>query len=140
MSGKGKRRAPKGVSSKRDQLLLSLLRAYAAGVLLAAVLLAGFSFIYSIKDLPLNLVNPITVAILIISSLTAGYVSAALIRERGLMWGAVCGALMMITLALLSSALNISSVGALLWIKLVICAVSGAIGGIFGVNYKPRRK
>ena len=78
MAKKSGKRTPRGVASKSDKLWVSLLRAYIAGVLLATVILAGLSFIYSIKDLPLNLVNPLIVAVLIISSLTSGYVAFSL--------------------------------------------------------------
>ncbi|MEG1774771.1 MAG: TIGR04086 family membrane protein [Oscillospiraceae bacterium] len=116
-----------------------ILKAVTLGLLVTTVLLLLFAFIMSKKDLPFALVNPLSVTSLIAGSMLAGFLSAHWLREHGMTVGALCG-LILFLLLLLASAMTKFEIGTQALMKLAIAVISGAIGGVAGVNAQKRRK
>lgn len=118
---------------------VALLKAVVLGLLVTTALLLLFSLVMSRRDIPFSLINPLGVGALIAGAMAAGLTAARLLREHGMGVGALSGLLLYLTL-LLGSAMIAPSFGVTALIKLVIALVSGAIGGIMGVNMRRRRK
>lgn len=138
MKGKAKQRS---VSKGNDATtnMTTMLKAVTFGLLATTVVLLLFSFVMCKKDVPFVLLNPFSAGLLMLGSFLSGYLAARRIRERGMIIGALCG-LIIFSLLLLASVMNRFDVGLAAFIKLAISVVSGAIGGILGVNAKLKRK
>ena len=122
-----------------SSVLLTIIKAAVAGVAISTLLLLLFSFILSKKDLPLEIINPFTAILIALSSFSSGYIAAKLIKQRGMAVGAACGTIIFLFITLLSF-MNSADIGVLTVIKLAVSVISGAIGGILGVNTKRKRK
>ena len=123
--------------------LLTILKAVTLGLLVTMVLLLLFSFLFCRQDLPLTLLNPLAAFSLLIGAFAAGYWASRSIGQRGMLTGASCGAALFFVLLIQTKA----QVDLTALIKLAISLLSGAIGGVTGVNrrhgsskIKPRRK
>lgn len=119
--------------------MIAMFKAVTFGLLATTVVLLLFSFVMCKKDVPFVLLNPFSAGLLMLGSFLSGYLAARRIRERGMVVGAMCG-LFIFLLLLLGSFMSQFDVGLAALIKLIISMVSGAIGGIMGVNAKLKRK
>lgn len=138
MKSKAKQRSvSKGNSATTN--MMTMLKAVTFGLLTTTVVLLLFSFVMCKKDVPFVLLNPFSAGLLMLGSFLSGYLAARRIRERGMMVGAFCG-LIIFLLLMLASFMSRFDVGLAALIKLVISLVSGAIGGIIGVNARLKRK
>lgn len=138
MKSKAKQRSvSKGNNATTN--MMTMLKAVTFGLLTTTVVLLLFSFVMCKKDVPFVLLNPFSAGLLMLGSFLSGYLAARRIRERGMMVGALCG-LIIFLLLMLASFMSRFDVGLAALIKLVISLVSGAIGGIIGVNAKLKRK
>lgn len=138
MKGKAKQR-PVSKGNNTNTNMTTMLKAVAFGLLATTVVLLLFSFLMCKKDVPFMLLNPFSAGLLMLGSFISGYLAARRIRERGMMVGALCGLIIFLML-MLASFMSKFDVGFVALIKLVISVVSGAIGGIIGVNAKFKRK
>lgn len=139
-NGKRQNRAPKkDAVGGLPKYLPPILKASAAGLLVTAFLLLLFSFMMSRVDLSFALVNPLSSLSLVAGSFAAGLLAGKSVRENGMMVGGVCG--LLISLFLLLAALGYSpQIGIPALLKAVIAALSGAVGGVLGVNMRVRGK
>ena len=138
MKSKAKQRSvSKGSNATTN--MITMLKAVTFGLLTTTVVLLLFSFVMCKKDVPFVLLNPFSAGLLMLGSFLSGYLAARRIRERGMLVGALCG-LIIFFLLMLASFMSRFDVGLAALIKLVISLVSGAIGGIIGVNAKLKRK
>lgn len=138
MKSKAKQRSvSKGNNATTN--MMTMLKAVTFGLLTTTVVLLLFSFVMCKKDVPFVLLNPFSAGLLMLGSFLSGYLAARRIRERGMMVGALCG-LIIFLLLMLASFMSRFDVGLAALIKLVISLVSGAIGGIIGVNARLKRK
>ena len=138
MKSKAKQRSV-GKSNDATTNMMTMLKAVTFGLLATTVVLLLFSFLMCKKDVPFVLLNPFSAGLLMLGSFISGYLAARRIRERGMMVGALCG-LMIFLMLMLASFMNKFDVGLIALLKLIIAVVSGAIGGIIGVNAKFKRK
>lgn len=107
---------------------------------------AAFLFSLLPTGLPLTLLNPLAAFSLLMGTFAAGYWASRSIGQRGMLTGASCGAALFLVL-LIASLQTKAQVDLTALIKLAISLLSGAIGGVTGVNrrhgsskIKPRRK
>lgn len=119
--------------------LIPMGKGVAAGLLATTVLLLLFSFVMTKEDIPFSLVNPLSVGALIAGAMLASFMAARRIREKGMLIGIQCGTVIFLVL-LLASFLTRFDVGFQAIIKYAVSAISGAIGGVLGVNAKTKRK
>lgn len=138
MHAKAKQHAV-GKSNSFTANMITMLKAVAIGLLVTTVVLLLFSFVMCKKDVPFMLLNPFSAGLLMLGSFLSGYLAARRMREHGMILGALCG-LIIFAILLLGSFMSRFDVGLIAVIKLMIAVVSGAIGGIIGVNARTRRK
>ncbi|MFV0498138.1 MAG: TIGR04086 family membrane protein [Candidatus Fimivivens sp.] len=139
MKGKAKQRTASKSNNATTTNMITMLKAVAFGLLSTTVVLLLFSFVMCQKNVPFVLLNPFSAGLVMLGSFLSGYLAARRIRERGMIVGALCG-LTIFSMLILASFMSRFDVGLAALIKLIISIVSGAIGGILGVNAKFKRK
>lgn len=110
------------------------------GIALCSLMLLIFSFIVSSNDVPQGLIYPMTIFAACLSGFVSGYVVSRIIRKNGLAWGALCGLILFVVVAIVDFAIGFNGFGILGLIKLLVLLLSSAIGGFIGVNRKKKLK
>ncbi len=100
------------------------------------ILLMIFSVVLSASSLPVSAARPIAMVALFISSLVGGFIASRILRERGLVIGALSGIAYFLLYMLIGLIFGSAGIEASVILKFVIATVASAIGGIIGVNYK----
>jgi putative membrane protein (TIGR04086 family) len=117
-----------------------LFKGIGVSYLVTIPLFAVFSFILSRMEFPERYIDPAVLITTVVSILAAGIISSVNLRSRGWMNGAFVGLIYMLILYAASSIVYGSfPVNRHVVIMFVIGAITGAIGGIFGINMKRPR-
>ena len=119
--------------------MYQILKSVTAGLFLLTVLLLLFSFLLTKADVPLSLLEPVTLLITAVSCITAGFLAARAIRARGLLVGGASGFGIYLVLLILSFFFS-DSFDLQMLFKLIVCLLGGAVGGVTGVNAKSKRR
>lgn len=104
--------------------------------LLSLILIFVLSIIISTTSVSENIIKPVTMGIVVVSLMMNGYVLSKNKKQKGILYGAILGIIYMVMLYIISSfsnfnfSLNINSI-----IMIILGILSGAIGGILGVNF-----
>jgi putative membrane protein (TIGR04086 family) len=118
----------------------TLFKGIGVSYLVTVPLFAVFSFILSRMEFPERYIDPAVLITTMVSILAAGIISSVNLRSRGWMNGAVVGLIYMLILYALSSIVYGSfPINRHVVIMFVIGAITGAIGGIIGINMKRPR-
>ena len=131
-----------GNTSRSDDsavIFIKMLKAVTVGLFALTVMLLLFSFVLTKVDVPFSLLNPVSMIMIALSCILAGYIAARSIRKRGFLIGAVCGIMIDIILILVSFFFS-DCFDLQVLIKLIVSILSGSIGGILGVNQKAHRR
>ena len=102
------------------------------------IILVSVVIMVKTQSMVYTAVVPITVAAVLAGSFVGGYVSARLNRSLGLLIGAVCGAVIFLAFLGIGS-MSGGSVSMVTLLRLGLDILSGAVGGVIGVNKKRRR-
>lgn len=100
------------------------------------LILCAFAALMSVRDLPHSAVVPISILAVAAGTILSGYCCARILRERGLLWGLCCGAVIFCLAFFCELMLLGQPIGILALYKFIIYAASGMIGGVLGVNKK----
>ncbi len=120
-----------------DSRLRPLLVGVGVGLLVCFGLLMLAAMLIERVDIPSSAVFPLAVAAAGSGAFIAGLLAAAMAKQHGLVFGALCG-LILFLLILLAGFVRYAGVdGGHTAIKLAVLIVAGSVGGILGVN---RRK
>ena len=104
------------------------------------ILLAIFAVIVTYMPVSEGIVPTVVLLITILSIVLSGYLVARTIKSRGWFCGAVSGITYIVTLYVIGSLIFQSfSFGTGIVTMIIIGALSGALGGIIGVNVNSRR-
>ena len=126
-----------GIENVGQNSFIRILKGSITAIVLTVIILFVFALLLAYTNMPETVVTPVVIGTTGISLLIGSIVSSIKIRKQGLINGALVGAIYIITIYLLSSmiqkdfGLNVSSI-----IMLVMAILSGALGGIIGVNIK----
>ena len=104
------------------------------GAAAVALLLAGFSFLLTLRDLPHSAVEPLALLAGGAGCLLAGFLGARIHGRSGLLIGAACGIVVFGIILLTGCVTASGGVGPGVWLKGLIFLFCGAIGGVLGVN------
>jgi putative membrane protein (TIGR04086 family) len=133
----------KTVAEKQSANVKQLIKPALSGILCAFIvsvfLLAVFSALMAAKDMPSVIVLPFACISISIGALCGGFLASRLNNSRGLFLGVVTGLLFMIILYIAGAFMHQADLNMLLFLKIVLAAFFGAVGGITGVNLKRRR-
>lgn len=136
MSSRGQMTDPAGVGRVARPVLVSV----AIGLLVCIGLLLLMSVILSTQNIPQSAVGPMAIFSISVGAFTAGFCCARVLRRGGLLFGAVCGAVMSAVVLLASLTIGDNGFGILAVLKIVFMTLSAMLGGVLGVNVRGRRK
>lgn len=109
----------------------------AAGMAACVLLLLALAAIMSMQDVPQLAVDMLAMLIFLVGGFVSGLVCSGFTREKGLLLGVCCGAVMFLILTAATFILGQPGFGMAAVTKLAAVLCAAAIGGIIGVN---RRK
>lgn len=119
--------------------LRPLLIGVAVGVIACIALLLLMAAVVRSVDVPSRATMPMAVAAAAGGAFLSGLTAAHLAGRRGLLFGALCGA-MLFLLILIAGFVRYSGVsGGFTAVKLLVLTAAGAVGGVLGVGRKKRR-
>ncbi len=120
------------------RLVRPLVFGTAAGIVVGAVLLLAAAAVMAAVNVPAAAVTPVALLAMSVAALAGGFAAARVSREKGLLYGAGCGLLMFLIIAVVGFSVEQSVGGSLLFLKLALAVGLGALGGILGVNLHHR--
>ena len=109
-----------------------------AGVALVAAVLFAAALVISSVDFPQSGIAPVAILASVIGCFGAGFLCARMTQSAGLLYGLLCGSIIFLLCLVCEVAFLGGGLGVLALYKYAICAISGMIGGVLGVN--KRRK
>lgn len=119
---------------------MCIIRGLIASFIITIIVFAVFSLLLAYTDFPEKHIVTAVVAATIASALTAGVVSTRGVRSRGWVNGSIVGLIYILVLYLLSSIVYMDfTVDGNFPVMVLICLLSGIIGGIAGVNMKDKK-
>lgn len=133
MKTAGEKQAPTGAA------VLPMLFGIMGALIISLLLLAVFAMIMSMRDMPSAVILALAYASVAGGSFAGGFVSARLIRSRGLVVGAVTGAAFLLILYLAGLITRQTQFSVDLLGKIAVAVLAGGAGGIIGVNKRKRR-
>ena len=110
------------------------------GVIACVAILIFSAAIISSQSVPHRLISPMVILSLIVGGFISGFLCSKAIREKGLVYGAVCGFLISLAMLLAGFVITEDGIGVLALIKIMIVMFSAMIGGVLGVNTRKKRK
>ena len=118
--------------------LRPMLVGVAVGLIVSVGMLMLMALLVQTLDVPRVAVLPMAIAAAAIGAFSAGLTAAAVSKQRGLVHGLVCGLVLwfLILAAGFSRYAGVSAGNAA--IKLAVLVLTGAIGGVLGVNMRKR--
>ena len=116
-------------------VIIGILASAALTALLSvcAALILGF-----VNGVPYDLIDYIMAAISGASVLFGSYIASAVAKSRGLIIGALCGAVMFLLQLAVGMGVNGGDLSILTAIKAAVMLIAGIAGGIKGVNRKEK--
>lgn len=91
-------------------------------------------------DMPQAVIALFATIAFVIGGFLAGYVTAVLAQEKGLLLGLCCGAILFLVLLCVSFTVSGNGLGMQAVTKLVCVLLASAIGGVLGVNKRKKFK
>lgn len=121
--------------------LISVLKGILAAYVITIPAFMLFALILTNTDFPQKLISPAVVVTTVISVLTAGSVSTKGLKSRGWLNGSIVGIIYMFVLYMVSSLIfKDFTIDKYVITMTVIGILTGAIGGIVGINIKKETK
>ncbi len=110
----------------------------AVGLIVSVGMLMLMALAVQTLDVPRAAILPLAIAAAAIGAFAAGLTAAAVVGQRGLVHGLVCGLVLwlLILLAGFSRYAGVSAGNAA--VKLAVLGLTGALGGVLGVNLRKR--
>lgn len=123
----------------QDVIIRSVLIGSLTGILICVFLLILCAFMFTkSNNLPYVMVQPMTIAIAGIGAFAGGYCSARVSMERGMMCGMMCGFIMFVAMFIAGLISVRESLTMITVIRFTLMLLTGAIGGIVGVNKRKK--
>lgn len=120
-----------------SQNIMRVVKGSVASIFITLILLFIFAMLLTYTNIGENTINPVIIVITGISILIGSGISTLKIRKNGLLNGGLVGLIYILTIYLLSGITG-SGFGVNVYtiIMMFVCAISGMIGGIIGVNLR----
>ena len=118
----------------REGALFCVCLATAGGIVTMFVLMLLFAAALSSFPLPLSVFSPAGLIIGSLGSMAAGFLCSLMSREKGFFFGILCGALLFVILLIIALLVWKQKLRTYTLVKFFAMLLSGAVGGIMGVN------
>ncbi len=109
------------------------------GVVACLVSLLGMAALLLTQDTPQTFVAPLALVALVVGCFVGGVVAARCAGQNGWLMGLLCGGVLFLLLLFGSGFALFRSTAMHPLLKLAVMLLSSAVGGIVGINLKPRR-
>ncbi len=121
--------------------LRSIVIGCVVGAAFCAALLGVFSLAFvSAGNVPQDFISPLVIGVSVLSAFLAGLVSSKISKKRGLIYGLLSGVLLFLLFLFAGLVSSHEPVSVESGMRLLVMAISGAIGGLIGVNKKSKVK
>jgi putative membrane protein (TIGR04086 family) len=121
--------------------LRSIVIGSVAGAALCAALLGAFALAFvSAGHIPQGLISPLVIGLSALSAFTAGFITAKISRKRGLAYGMLSGLLLFVLFLVSGLVASREAVSAASGMRMIVMALSGAVGGLLAVSKKSKIK
>lgn len=135
----------KSSNSLRQKPVLTAVKAIVigavSGAVLCAVLLALCALLFvTAENVPQDFLSPFVIAVSALGSFFAGFVTAKILKQRGLICGIFSGILLFILFLVSGVAASHGIVSAETGTRLLVMLLSGGIGGLISVSRKSKHK
>ena len=117
--------------------IIRILKGSVTAIILTLVLLLIFALLLTYTSITENVIKPVIIVVSGISILVGSSISTLTIKKNGMLNGCLVGLIYILSLYLISSitgtgfTINLYSL-----IMIIVCIVTGIIGGVIGVNLK----
>ena len=120
-----------------------IVKAVVIGVLISLVLAVILSCLFAVMlnmmaGIPYGIIDYVTVAIEGFSVLIGAYIACVIAKSKGLIIGALCGAISLLIVFAVGMSMAKNNIGLLTVIRSAVMLLCGIIGGIMGVNRKDK--
>ena len=120
-----------------------IVKAVLIGVLCSVVLSVLLTCLFSMmlnmtSGIPYEIIDYMMVAIEGFSVLIGAYIACVIVKSKGLVIGALCGAIVWVILLAVGMSIAKNNIGLLTVIRIVVLLLCGIIGGVAGVNRKDK--
>lgn len=120
-----------------------VIKSVAVGVLSSLLLTALLSCLFAVMlnmmpGIPYAVIDYVTVGIEGFSVLIGAYIACVIVRSKGLIIGALCGAISLLIVFACGLSISKNDIGLLTIIRGAVLLICGVIGGIAGVNRKEK--
>lgn len=120
-----------------------VVKAVAIGVLCSVVLAVLLTCLFSMmlnmmSGIPYGIIDYVMVAIEGFSVLIGAYIACVIAKSKGLIIGALCGAISLLIVFAVGMSMAKNNIGLLTVIRSAVMLLCGVIGGIMGVNRKDK--
>nr|WP_316613694.1 TIGR04086 family membrane protein [uncultured Ruminococcus sp.] len=110
-----------------------------SSVVLAVLLTCLFSvMLHMMSGIPYDVIDYVMVAIEGFSVLIGAYIACVIVKSKGLIIGALCGAISLLIVFAVGMSMSKNNIGLLTIIRSIVMLLCGVIGGIMGVNRKEK--
>ena len=109
-----------------------------AGILCCLLALLLGAAIMAAQDIPQMAVTPMAVIAAAFGAFAGGLIAARVAGERGILYGALCGAVLYLLVMIAGFAVLKDIRGVYALVKLAVMVGCGAVGGIVGDNFRKR--
>lgn len=117
----------------------NILLSVAVGAIILVILIFSASCIFLNMSIPLDLSEWPVVFFCGMSGIGAGYTAGRRIKEKGWMFGLVCGIAMWLLIFLSGLLVSSPSFSGMTFIKLIFIIAGSMLGGMLGVNKKGKK-
>ncbi len=125
--------------SSMHSSIKSTLISVLVGEIITIVCLFIFSILMAKVDIPLAMTDIFVIISASFGGMIAGYCNGRIMKEKGMLYGALCGGILVIILIIFNVIFNGFAPTGLTFLKLILVMVFAIIGAIIGVNKKSRR-
>lgn len=129
----------KSSSKLMHRYLKSTLLATVIGEAVTIVLLLLFSILMCQIDIPMLISDIMIILSASVGGLFAGFTNGRMIKQKGILAGAACGASLTAVFLLVKVAMFTPIPAGITFIKLILLIIFSCLGGIMGVNKKTKR-
>ena len=121
--------------SEISKNIIRIIRGSVISIIVSLILLLIFAIILTYTSIQENTINPVIIIISGVSILIGSGISTLKIKKNGLLNGSLVGLIYIITLYILSSITGAGfSANMYSAIMMLVCVITGMIGGVIGVN------
>lgn len=122
---------------KKQGKVVSVLKGLGLSYVLTCIVFVICAFLLTYTDISMDCIPVVAIICTAISCVVGGIAASSSMENKGLLWGALTGALYAAILIVINITAGSESAGIMGKVTTAVCAMaSGGIGGIIGINRK----